>query len=42
MKKKLEFFNVSSKKNIIFGFNNFILEENKKIFGNVFISSKGQ
>ena len=30
------------KQNIIFRFNNFIFVENKNIFGNIFIPSKGQ
>ena len=45
MKKQeitIEFFYVSfqNKCVFIFGFNNFILEENKNIYGNIFIPSK--
>ena len=37
----LEFFNVSFRKKLfIFGIDNFILEENKNIYGNAFIPSK--
>ena len=42
MEKPKNFQRKFSKKNIVFGFNNFILEENKNIFGDIFIPSKGQ
>jgi len=37
----MEFFYVSFRKQlIVFGFNNFILDENKNIYGNAFIPRK--